>query len=70
MKLIVVCKDDNTDKFNNDKEYNNNDNLIITCGMCKGEDTKTTIKMILEDYGDEIDEIIYPNCDIIKPSSK
>ncbi|WP_421077608.1 hypothetical protein Mjas_07820 [Methanothermococcus sp. Ax23] len=60
MKLVIICKDDTKNK------KSENENLIIKCGICRGEDTKTTIKMIMEDYGDEIDEIVYPNCNIVK----
>lgn len=59
MKLFIICKDDNENKFDND-------NLTVTCGICKGADTRTAIKMLIADYGDEIDEIVYPNCDIVK----
>ncbi len=59
MKLIIICKDD---KNNID---NSNNTLTITCGICKGEDTNTAIKMLIEDYEGEIDEIVYPNCDIL-----
>ncbi|ABR56088.1 hypothetical protein [Methanococcus aeolicus] len=60
MKIIITCKDENK------KIDNNNKNLKVACGLCRGEDTKTTIKMLLEDYGYEIIEITYPKCDIIK----
>ena len=68
MKLVIICKDD-------DKKYiqsNNEDEdvLKLACERCKGMDIKTTIKMIMEDYGDEIKEIIYPNCDILKKVMK
>jgi len=58
MKLVIVCKDDTKKASNN--------NLTVVCEACKGIDVKTSIKMIMEDYGDEIKEIICPNCDVIK----
>jgi len=60
MKLIIICKDENKEIDNNNK------NLKVVCGLCGGEDTRTTIKIILEEYGDEITEIVSPKCDIIK----
>ena len=64
MKLIIVCKD-SKEYTQSDKDDNKNV-LKFVCEGCRGMDVKTTIKMIMEDYGDEIKEIIYPNCDILK----
>ena len=62
MKLNVLCKDNN----NIEEDKQNNNELTIICNLCNGDNTDTTIKMILEDYGNEITEKNYPNCDILK----
>lgn len=59
MKIRILCKDEN--------EENIKDNsFVIRCSLCRGIDTLTSIKVILKDYQDEIDEIVYPHCDLLK----
>ena len=59
MKLWILCK------YNNSRNPNEDD-LAINCGICKGMDTLNSIKVILEEYCDEIEDIIYPECNILK----
>ncbi len=72
MKIIIVCKDTSINKLENKGEClentnNNEEDIVkISCEYCKGKDILTTIKMMRDDYGDEINEIVYPNCDILK----
>ena len=60
MKMYILCKNENN--FNGDS----NNDLIINCGICKGMDTSTPIKIMMNEYYDEIEEIVYPECDILK----
>ena len=70
MKLIIVCKDSKEYAQSDEDNNDNNHVLKLACERCKGMDIKTTIKMIVDDYGNEIKEIIYPNCDILKKVMK
>ncbi len=66
MKLIIICKDDDK-KLNQFKNEDDEKEVItLVCEFCKGRDIRTSIKMIMEDYGSELKDIIYPNCDILK----
>jgi len=57
MRIRILCKD----------EENIEDNsFVIRCSLCRGGDTLTSIRAILEDYQDEIYEIVYPHCDLLK----
>ena len=68
MKLVIICKDDDKKYIQSNDE--DEDVLKFVCDGCRGMDIKTTIKMIVDDYGNEIKEIIYPNCDILKKVMK
>jgi len=58
MKLRILCK------YNNPKNLDE-DSLIINCGICRGMDLNS-INIILEEYQDEIEEIVYPECNILR----
>ena len=60
MKLWILCKNDVS------KNPSNDEDIVINCGICKGMDTLTPIRITLEDYKNEIEEIVYPECDILK----
>ncbi|HIQ39144.1 MAG TPA: hypothetical protein EYH53_03965 [Methanothermococcus okinawensis] len=59
MKLWIFCKYDNPKNLGEDS-------FVINCGICRGIDTLNSIKIILEEYQDEIEEIVYPECNILR----
>ena len=59
MKLQILCKEERLENLSDDT-------FVINCNICKGMNSFNSIKTILEEYCDEIEEIIYPECDIIK----
>ncbi|HID47099.1 MAG TPA: hypothetical protein EYH15_00930 [Methanothermococcus okinawensis] len=58
MKLWVICREESR----NIPE----DSLVINCNICRDKNTLTSLKVVLEEYGKEIEEIVYPKCELLK----
>jgi len=59
MKLRIICKEDNL-------SVKDDESIVVNCGICIGIDTLTSVKVVIEEYSDEIEEIVYPECEILK----